>query len=291
MSVATDSQAAPALHRAHNLSGSNRLATLAGFLAAAFTLIAIVIAGLLLHSQAMATDFAAKALAPDGAHLLGTDWMGRDMLARTLAGLSTSIFIGLLAAACSSVIALGLAWLCAFGGKAADGAISFVVDMVLGIPQIVLILLISFACGRGAVGVIVGIALSHWPNLTRVLRAELLQLRTAPWLAQTRQLGAGRLHMLRRHFLPYVFPQFLVGLVLMFPHAIMHEASLTFLGFGLPPEQPSIGVILSESVGYLSAGYWWLALLPGLVLVLCVLLFDRVGANLRRLIDPHRNQE
>jgi peptide/nickel transport system permease protein len=87
--------------------------------------------------------------------------------------------------------------------------------------------------------------------------------------------------------LPHVFPQFLVGLILLFPHAILHEASVTFLGFGLSPEQPGIGIILSESMKYLSLGYWWLSVFPGLALLATVLIFDRLGHCVRELIDPH----
>ena len=85
---------------------------------------------------------------------------------------------------------------------------------------------------------------------------------------------------------PHLIPQLLVGLILLFPHAILHEASITFLGFGLSPEQPAIGVILSESMKYLAMGRWWLALFPGLLLVLVVLMFHVLGDNLSRLIDP-----
>ena len=88
-----------------------------------------------------------------------------------------------------------------------------------------------------------------------------------------------------------MFPQFLVGLILLFPHAIMHEAAITFLGFGLSRDVPAIGVILSESMSYLSAGMWWLAVFPGIALILTVMLFDVAGSSLRRLIDPHSSQE
>ena len=91
--------------------------------------------------------------------------------------------------------------------------------------------------------------------------------------------------------LPYVLPQFLVGLILLFPHAILHEAAITFLGFGLSPEQPAIGIILSESMSYLSAGMWWLAVFPGIALVAVVMLFDLAGSSLRKLVDPHSSQE
>ena len=88
-----------------------------------------------------------------------------------------------------------------------------------------------------------------------------------------------------------VAPQFLVGLILMFPHAILHEAAITFLGFGIPPEQPALGIILSESMGFLSTGMWWLAVFPGIALIVCVLLFDLVGSSVRKLIDPASSQE
>ena len=86
--------------------------------------------------------------------------------------------------------------------------------------------------------------------------------------------------------IPHLVPQFAVGLVLLFPHAILHEASITFLGFGLTSEQPAIGIILSESMKYLVLGKWWLALFPGLALVVTVVMFYLLGENLRRLIDP-----
>lgn len=88
------------------------------------------------------------------------------------------------------------------------------------------------------------------------------------------------------HMIPQLIPQFVTGLVLLFPHAILHEAGVTFLGFGLPPEQPAVGVILSESMGYLMTGKWWLAVFPGAALVLSVLLFQGLGQSVSRLMDP-----
>ena len=288
----TQASAAPVLHvPARRTLGDNRRRTLVALLLAAAVLVAVVVAGGALAQAAQVTNFSQVNLAPSAQHLFGTDWMGRDMLARTLAGLATSVLVGLLAAAASSLIALGLAAVAALGGPRADAAVSWVVDLIMGIPHIVLLILISYALGRGAVGVTVGVALTHWPSLARVLRAEILQVRAQPYLQHARALGVSRGAVLRDHMLPYLLPQYLVGLVLMFPHAILHEASITFLGFGLPPEQPAIGVILSEAMGYLTAGEWWLAVFPGLALLLVVLLFDRVGAGLRRLLDARTVQE
>src|SRR5690606_8552954 len=88
------------------------------------------------------------------------------------------------------------------------------------------------------------------------------------------------------HIMPHLLPQMLVGFLLMFPHAILHEAAMTFLGFGLEPSRPAIGVMLSEATRFISAGRWWLAVFPGLALLIMVLCFDTIGNGLRRLISP-----
>lgn len=279
------------LHAPAQRRAGNRTATLAACVLAAFALLAVVAAGIALYGQATVTDFTAKNLAPSLEHPFGTDWMGRDMLLRTLAGLSTSVLVGLMAAVASSLIALALAAAAALGPRWADHAVSWLIDLMMGIPHIVLLILISYALGKGFWGVTIGVALTHWPSLARILRAEILQCASSDFVAAAARLGAGRLAIAARHMVPYVLPQFVVGLVLLFPHAILHEAAITFLGFGLPPEMPAIGIILSEAMGYLSAGLWWLAVFPGLALVVCVMLFDVVGTSLRKLVDPAYAQE
>lgn len=283
--------AAPVLHAPRKRSLGNRRLTLASCLLAAALLCAVVAAGALCSDAATMTDFTRKNLAPCWEHPFGTDWMGRDMLLRTLAGLSTSILIGLLAAGVSSLIALALGTAAALGGKRVDAAVTWLIDLMMGIPHIVLLILISYALGKGFWGVAVGVAVTHWPNLARVVRAEVLQCRESGYVAVARKLGASRVRIAFKHIVPYVLPQFVVGLILLFPHAILHEAAVTFLGFGLSPEQPAIGIILSESMSYLSAGMWWLAVLPGVALVAVVMLFDVAGSGLRRLVDPHSAQE
>ena len=249
-------------------------------------LCAVLVSGMLLGDRALETDFARKNWMPCADFIFGTDWMGRDMLARTLAGLSLSIRIGALTAVVSAVIALLLGVAAATLGPKVDAVISWCIDLVMGIPHILLVMLISLAFGKGFVGVVAGVSLSHWPSLSRVIRGEVIQLRQAACVRTARKLGVSRGRIIRRHLLPHLLPQFLTGLILQFPHAILHEASVTFLGFGLPPEQPAIGVILSESMQYLTTGKWWLALFPGLALVLVVLLFAALGDRLRRLLDP-----
>ena len=264
---------------------NQRLTTLWFLIAAVLILAAVTLSGILLEERAMETDFAQKDLAPSLLFPFGTDWMGRNMLARTLAGLSLSIRIGVLTALVSAVIALFCGVAAALSRKA-DAVLSWCIDLFLGIPHILLVMLISLAFGRGFLGVVAGVSLSHWPSLARVIRGEVLSLRHAPYLLAAEKLGAPRGQIVRRHLLPHLLPQFLTGLILQFPHAILHEASVTFLGFGLSSEQPAIGVILSESMKYLAMGRWWLALFPGLALVGVVLLFAALGEQVRRVLDP-----
>ena len=165
------------------------------------------------------------------------------------------------------------------------------IDVVMGIPHILLLLLISFALGKGLKGVAVGIILTHWTSLTRLIRGEVLQLRESHFIKIAEKMGMSPWQIGIRHMMPHLLPQVLVGMVLMFPHAILHEASITFLGFGLSQEQPAIGVILSESMKYLTMGKWWLALFPGLLLVLVVIMFHVIGDTLNSLLDPSRAHE
>lgn len=249
----------------------------------------ITFAGYIQSDAALATDFSRKNLAPCLEYPFGTDWMGRDMFVRTLTGLSLSIRIGLLTAGISAVIAFVLGITAALGSYA-DGVIGCLIDVVMGIPHMLLLVLISFAVGKGFWGVVAGISLTHWTSLARLLRAEALQIRESQYVKIAGKLGKGPIYIALKHMTPHLLPQLLVGVVLMFPHAILHEAGITFLGFGLSPEQPAIGVILSESMSYLAMGRWWLALFPGLLLVLAVMMFHVIGNAAGSVLDPGQAQ-
>lgn len=257
-------------------AGKRTISPLWNILISAAFLFFITAAGALFSEQAGTADFARKNLPPQAGYLFGTDWLGRDMFARTLAGLSLSIRLGLLTAFLSALIALIMGTAAAMG-KWADRAVSGLIDMIMGIPHMLLLILISYACGKGFAGAAAGIALTHWPSLARLIRAEAMQIQESQYVKISARLGMSRLQIIRKHIMPQLFSQFVTGLILTFPHAVLHEASLTFLGFGLPPEQPSVGMILSESMRYLITGKWWLALFPGLALTGVVLLFENIG--------------
>ena len=257
----------------------------------AVVLITIYALGLLIPESAVATSFMNAKKAPSWRYPFGTDALGRDLLMRTLKGLAVSMTVGIVASVVSAVIAVFVGVAAATGSKYVDGFINWVIDLVMGVPHTILVILISFAMGRGLKGLLVGIAATHWCSLARLIRGEVLQLKNQQYVAVSRRLGKSSGWILVHHLLPHLVPQFFVGLILLFPHAILHEASVSFLGYGLPPEQPAIGIILSESMKYLSAGMWWTAVFPGVLLVAIVLLVDKLGDNLRMIIDPYSAQE
>lgn len=254
-------------------------------------LLGIYVSGAFLGDGQITADFSKKALPPSLEHPFGTDMLGRDMLVRTIKGLSVSIVVGVVASSVSAVIALIVGVVAATGKSWLDHFMNWLIDLVMGIPHTVLLILISFACGKGLKGVLIGVAITHWTGLARIIRSEVLQLRSQQYIEVSRKLGFPNWWITVHHILPHMVPQFLIGLILMFPHAIMHESGLTFLGFGLSPEQPAIGIILSESMKYLSTGMWWLAFFPGLMLVIIVLLFDKLGENMKKIIDPYSSHE
>lgn len=257
--------------------------------AAVLLLLPLLLAALL-SSDRLATQLDQRNLAPGLEHLFGTDWLGRDMFTRTMKGLALSIGVGFLAAVASGLIAGSLGLMAATLGKTVDRIITWLIDLCLSVPHLVLLLLISFVLGGGVKGVVVAVALSHWPSLARLMRAEILALKASEYVLVAKQMGRSAWWIATRHMLPHLLPQFIVGTLLLFPHAILHEAAITFLGMGLSPHQPAIGIILSESMKYLSTGMWWLAFFPGLCLFVVVRAFDMLARSLYQFVDPARFQ-
>ncbi len=247
-----------------------------------FLLMAIILTGVFTGDTLISSNFDIKSSAPSIEHIFGTDHLGRDLFFRTLKGLSTSLLIGLLASFFSAIIGLIIGISAGVMPKFIDSTFGFIIDLVLSIPHLILLILISFSLGRGLSGVVFGLIFSHWTGLARIIRAEVLSLKEEQFIKISKKLGKSNLYIIIHHILPHLLPQFIIGTVILFPHAILHEAAITFLGFGLSPEAPAIGVMLSESMSYIQSGHWWL-LLSGVCLVLIVLLFDSLGKNVKIL--------
>ena len=250
--------------------------------------ITILVAGSMRDPEKFSIDLINKNQSPSIMHIFGTDWIGRDMFFRTLKGLSISMKIGVLSSIISGIIAVILGIIGPTCGKRVDAVITWFIDLVLSVPHTLIIILISMAAGGGLKGIVLGVSLTHWTSLTRVIRAEVMQIKEAEYTKIARNFGKSSFYIAKNHILPHIIPQLLVGIVLIFPHAILHESSVTFLGFGLQSHEPAIGIILSESMKYLTSGKWWLSFFPGLSLVLVSIMVDNMGKRIGKLIDPKR---
>ena len=233
----------------------------------------------------------AKNMAPSLSHLFGTDWLGRDMFTRTIKGLRLSLTIGAFTSLLSVLIAVTMGICAATFGKTADTVISWVIDLFIGMPHLVFMVLICFIAGGGIYGIVLGISLTHWTALARVVRSEVLQIKNAEYIQISKSYGKSAWYVARKHMLPAIFPQVMIGFLLMFPHVILHEAALTFLGFGLSPQTPAVGIILSEAMNHISTGKWWLVVFPGMLLVMVVKSFDSIGEQFRRMTEPASSHE
>jgi peptide/nickel transport system permease protein len=268
------------------VNGGRRRRTLVYLGAALAVVIGVALAGALSVDTSQTTRLAERNLNPSWDHPFGTDRLGRDMLARVLSGLRLSLVVGVTAACISGLIAILMACAAAVGGRFVDRVVSWLVDLFLALPHLVLLILLAFTLGGGTRAVVISVAVTHWPTLTRVLRGHAQEIVSSDYVMIARRLGCGNGWIARRHVAPQLLGHLLVGTVLLFPHAILHEAALSFLGLGVDPAEPSVGVLLAESMRYLSAGAWWLAVLPGLCLLVVVKLVDTIGENVRALLDP-----
>ncbi|TQI81086.1 peptide/nickel transport system permease protein [Serratia fonticola] len=230
----------------------------------------------------VAIDLLARRQPPSAEYWFGTDSLGRDLWLRCFQGMTTSLQIGLSAAFVSGLLAMLAAGLSAIG-KPLDYLIRGLIDCMLALPHLLLLILICFTLGGGKQGVILAVALTHWPKLALILRAEILRIRETDYVMLSHRLGNSSFYRWRHHLLPLLLPQWFVGTLLMFPHAVLHSAALSFIGFGLAPHDASLGLLLADALRYLSSGAWWLALFPGLILVGLVLIFDRFARSLQQM--------
>ena len=216
-------------------SANLRTKTLVIIAISALVIISVFVSGYFIRD--IPTSFVNANQMPSLEHLFGTDWMGRDMFQRTIAGLGLSLMVGFIASAVSTCISIVLGLFSSFN-KFADECVAGIIDLFGSIPHILLIIIVSIMFGGGVYGVIMGVGLTHWTPLARVLRSEVKEIKTKEYIHLAENLGRSKVWIALKHIFPLIISQIIVGVILMFPHAIMHEAAITFLGFGLPPHEP-----------------------------------------------------
>ncbi|BAG17325.1 ABC transporter permease [Streptomyces griseus] len=253
--------------------------------------LAVLVVPPLAQLDQQAVDLANKLDPPSLAHPFGTDDVGRDLLLRCVYGLRVSLLVGLVAALTATVIGTAIGALAgAFGGWT-DRIVMRVVDALSSIPHLLLGIFIVAMFRPGVWPVIVSVALTHWISTARIVRSEVLSLRSRPFIDAAVSGGASRTRVVVRHLLPGVLPQAGLAAVLMVPHAMWHESALSFLGLGLPAHQASLGNLVQSARGSLLAGDWWPTLFPGLFLIIPTLALAGLAGAWRDRINPRRKSE
>ncbi|MFE9255346.1 ABC transporter permease [Streptomyces sp. NPDC006879] len=238
-----------------------------------------------------AVDLAARLQPPSCVHPFGTDGLGRDLLLRSTHGLRISLLVGVVAAAVATLLGTAVGVAAAARGGWTDRLLMRAVDCLSAVPHLLLGIFIVALFRPGLWPVVASVAVTHWLSTARIVRAEVLTLRTRPFIDAAISGGASRTRVAVRHFLPAVLPQAGLAAVLMVPHAMWHESALSFLGLGMPAHQPSLGTLVQDARGPLLAGDWWPTLFPGLLLILPALALAGLASAWRERINPRRRSE
>ncbi|MGQ0570564.1 MAG: ABC transporter permease [Armatimonadota bacterium] len=218
-------------------------------------------------------------------HLLGTDQLGRDLLSRLAYGARVSLLVGVTAVAISGVVGVALGLIAGYYRGTVDDVIMRLADFELAFPFILLAIAILAVLGPGFSKVILTLGLTGWAQYCRLMRAQVLGLRETEFVEAARTIGASTTRILMRHILPNSMAPVIVIASFSVAGVIIAEASLSFLGLGIPPAVPSWGGMLSDGRAYIERA-WWLVTFPGLALMLTVLSINILGDALRDILDP-----
>lgn len=226
-------------------------------------------------------------LPPNARFWLGTDGVGRDLLSRLLYGGRVSLSIGIAASALSVILALLIGGVAGFLGGKTDFFIMRFVDLVMSMPTFFLTLLLVVMLSPGVWVVITVISLFSWTYPARILRSQILAIKRLDFVQAAHCLGTPRRRIFLRHLLPHVLPLIIVYLALGIPNAIFAEASLSFLGLGVPPPAPSWGSMIQDGMSYYRAAPW-VAFFPGIAIAVAVISVNLLATGLREVMDPTR---
>ena len=220
-----------------------------------------------------------------GAHLLGTDALGRDILSRLFYGARISLVIAVMVVIISGVVGIALGAISGYFAGTTDFLIQKLVEVVWAFPPLLLAIAIMAFLGQGLENLILALVSQRWIAYCRVSRGQALSLRSREFVDAARSLGARHTRIIVRHIMPNLLPSALVIGTFSMASAIISEAALSFLGLGVPPEIPTWGSMLADGRTYISTS-WWLALFPGLCIFFTVLGINLLGDGLRDILDP-----
>jgi peptide/nickel transport system permease protein len=217
---------------------------------------------------------------------LGTDGQGRDMLSAIFYGLRVSLIVGVASGLIALTLGGLLGVLAAYVGGRFESFVMRVVDIQLGFPAILVALILIAVLGRGVDKIIIALVCVQWAYYARTARSAALVERGKEYIEAARGLGLGRARIMLRHLLPNALPPLIVVGTVQVAHAIALEATLSFLGLGLPTTEPSLGLLIANGYEYLLSGKYWISLYPGIALLLTILAINLVGDQLRDQLNP-----
>ena len=223
------------------------------------------------------------------AHVLGTDRLGRDMLTRIMWGSRISLAAGVLTVLLASAVGAAIGLVAGYYGGRIDAGLMRVTDATLSFPVILLALILAVTVGPSFTNVVIAIAVILWARYARVIRSQVLTLMELDFIAQARLAGAGGWRIITRHLLPNTLNTLVVLVTLQVGYVIIVEASLSFLGAGIPPPTPAWGSMIAEGRDVVTSA-WWVSMFPGLAILLVVLAFNLLGDWLRDTLDPKLRQ-
>lgn len=221
-----------------------------------------------------------------GVYLLGTDGQGRDMLSAMIYGLRTSLGVGVLSGVVALVVGTSLGLIAAYFGGKVDSLIMRAVDLMLGLPAILVALMLLALMGQGLWKVILALVLVQWATFARATRSTALVEKNKDYIEAARTLGISTPRILFGHLLPNCLPPLIVIATLQVAHAISTEATLSFLGIGLPITEPSLGLLIANGYQMLMSGQYWISVYPGVLLLVLIFSINIVGDRLREVLNP-----
>lgn len=240
------------------------------------------------YSPTQATE---ERLAPPGpGHWMGTDQLRRDVLSRVLYGGRVPLIVAAVATAISFSFGSLLGWISGFWGGALDRVLSLVMDAMYSFPALVLAIVVVAMLGPGMLNMIVAIGIVYIPTYFRLARSQTLEVRQMEHVEASQALGASPSRTLFLHVAPLTVPALLAVTSFTVADAILTEAALAFLGFGLPPPTPDWGFDIQNGQKFLQAGHWWLVAFPGAFIILVSLGFGMLGEGINDLLDPRRRR-
>lgn len=263
---------------------SNPLA-MAGLIVVLLLIAAAALAPLITLHDPLAQDFSRALQPPSATHWFGTDEFGRDAYARLVYGAQTTLRISILVTVIVGPIGFLIGATAGYLGGWVDTVLMRITDIFLSFPSLVLALAFSAALGAGIENAVIAIALTIWPPVARLVRAETLTFRNADFVVAAELQGAGTLRILLRHIVPLTAPSVIVRLTLNMSSIILTAAGLGFLGLGALPPQPEWGAMAATGRQYLLDA-WWLTTIPGLAILTVSLAFNLLGDGLRDVLDP-----